>query len=280
MSRTVNVIDPGMYTTVQDRGRPGYLRYGLPAGGAMDRNAFAAVNKALGNHENAAVLEATATMPVLEFMQPTLVAIAGMDGVQCVEMETGQRIAPGPIRKGYRAYIAFDGGIDVPEVMGSRATYVPGRIGGVDGRMLKVGDVLPIGPETATRPSIQGIALDYPADACIRVIPGPEAAWFDCEGLNAFLNTSFVVSSKSDRTGLRLEGRELSFRSDVQMVSAGLSFGTIQVPPSGRPIIMMADHPTTGGYPRIGNVVVDDLPLLAQLRPQTIQPVQRSAMIS
>jgi allophanate hydrolase subunit 2 len=101
----------------------------------------------------------------------------------------------------------------------------------------------------------------------VRVVPGPEADWFDCGGLNTFLTSEFAVSSKSDRTGIRLEGAALSFRYDRQMVSAGIAFGTIQVPPSGQPIVMMADHPTAGGYPRIGNVVMDDLSILAQLRP-------------
>lgn len=264
MNRSVKVIESGMYTTVQDQGRPGYLRYGLPAGGVMDRSAFVAANKALGNNAHAAVLEVTGTMPVLECMQPMTVAIAGMDGVHCFEIKPGRQFKPEPLQKGYRACMAFEGGIDVPLVMGSRSTYVPGRIGGLGGRPLKAGDIVPIGQGGS---GIHDAVLSYPAEACIRVMPGPEAHWFDCEGLQTFLGTSFSVSSKSDRIGLRLAGRELSFRSDIQMVSAALSFGTIQVPPSGLPIIMMADHPTTGGYPRIGNVVVDDLPRLAQLRP-------------
>ncbi|VGO15146.1 KipI antagonist [Pontiella desulfatans] len=263
--RTVEIIEPGMYATVQDAGRPGWLRYGLPPSGAMDRHAFGAANALLGNDPDAAVLEATGTMPVLEFSQSTRLAVAYADHFQALDVKAGERIGFEPMQSGYRAYIAIEGGIDVPVVMGSRSTYVPGKLGEV----LKTGDVLPLGIGAGEPPSIRKHvpqAARLPRRT-VRVIPGPEADWFDCGGLNTFLTEAFTVSAKSDRTGIRLEGTPLSFRSDAQMVSAGIAFGTIQVPPSGQPIVMMADHPTTGGYPRIGNVVEEDLPILAQARP-------------
>jgi len=269
MKRTVKLVEPGMYTTVQDAGRPGYLRYGLPPSGAMDRCAFETANRLLGNDPNAAVLEATCTMPVLEFSHPTQVAVAFAEGVQYLETGAGEVVVLGAIKSGWRAYIALAGGIDVPVVMGSRSTYVPGTLGGFEGRVLRAVDVLPLGYGAGWKPAIQLIVPQASSLPCreVRVIPGPEADWFDCGGLNTFLTESFSVSAKSDRTGLRLEGPPLSFRTDAQMVSAGIAFGTLQVPPDGQPIVMMADHPTTGGYPRIGNVVADDFSLLAQLRP-------------
>lgn len=170
-----------------------------------------------------------------------------------------------PLEAGYRAYNAFAGGNDVLVVMGSRSIYVLGKLG----RVQRAGDVLRVGQASCLSARAERRSSVDRQDACptLKVIPGPEADWFDCGGLNTFLTESFVVSSKSDRTGIRLDGPALSFRSDTQMVSAGIAMGTIQVPPSGQPIIMMADHPTTGGYPRIGTVVTDKLPVLAQLRP-------------
>jgi len=274
MSRTVRIIEPGMYTTVQDAGRPGFLRYGLPPSGAMDLNAFDAANGLLCNAPTAAVLEATCTTPVLEFSHPTRVAIVYANHSRTFEAQAHERISFDPINDGYRAYIAFDGGIDVPVVMGSCSTYVPGKLGGFEGRILRAGDVLRLahvgGASSSVREeSMRFVQFNEAGSSVygVRIIPGPEAGWFDCGGLNTFLTEPFVVSAQSNRTGLRLEGPALSFRSDSQMVSAGIAFGTVQVPPSGLPIIMMADHPTTGGYPRIGMVVADDLPVLAQLRP-------------
>jgi KipI family sensor histidine kinase inhibitor len=266
--RSVKIIEPGMYTTVQDGGRFGFLRYGLPPSGAMDRGAFETANALLGNASNAGVLECTGSMPVLKCSHPTRVAVVYANHFQTLEIAAGERIKFQPLETGYRAYLAIEGGFDVPLVMSSRSTYVPGKLGGLEGRTLRAGDVLPFGGagETpAVQPSVPQ-ASSLPRSE-VRVIPGPETDWFDCGGLNTFLTEAFFVSSKSDRTGIRLEGPALSFCSDEQMVSAGMAMGTIQVPPSGRPIIMMADHPTTGGYPRIGHVVAADLPALAQLKP-------------
>ncbi|MDF7824954.1 biotin-dependent carboxyltransferase family protein [Pontiellaceae bacterium B12227] len=272
--RTVEVIEPGMYTTVQDAGRAGYLRYGLPPSGAMDRRAFEIANALVGNSPEAAVLECTGTMPVLEFSRAVSGAVVYADHFQFLEVSAGERKKFQTLETGYRAYIAVAGGFDTPPVMGSRSTYVPGKLGGFEGRPLRAGDVLSLANVDGASSSVENegaafISLANGAGSSVyaRVIPGPEADWFDCGGLNTFLTEAFYVSSKSDRTGIRLEGAPLSFRHEAQLVSSGIAMGTIQVPPSGQPIVMMADHPTTGGYPRIGNVVRDDLPILAQLRP-------------
>ena len=268
MQRSIKIVHPGMFTTVQDAGRSGYLRYGLPPSGAMDRPVFEAANALVGNPSGAAVLECTGTMPVIEVSHAAKIGVGYAGCVQFLEAAPGERVEFEPMKTGYRAYVAFEGGLDVPEVMGSRSTYIPGRLGGFEGRVLREGDCLPVGDSGSRSPrEAEDLALGSRSGNVVRVIPGPEAGWFDCGGLNTFLTELFQVSGQSDRTGIRLEGAALSFRSDQQMVSAGLAFGTIQVPPSGMPIIMMADHPTTGGYPRIGHVVEADLPLLAQLRP-------------
>jgi|GEM_PF-4053 len=267
--RFVSIIESGMYATVQDAGRPGWLRYGLPPGGAMDRGAFEAANVLLGNDPNAAVFECTGTIPVLEFSEPTKVAVVYADRFQTMDAPAGEPVRFQPLESGFRAYIAFECGIDVPVVMGSRSTYVPGQFGGFEGRVLRAGDVIALGGGAGGTPAFPSFAPPSSSRSCpvVRVVPGPEANWFDCGGLNTFLTESFAVSAKSDRTGIRLGGTPLSFCHDEQMVSSGIAMGTIQVPPSGLPIIMMADHPTTGGYPRIGNVVEDDLSILAQLKP-------------
>jgi len=266
---SIKVIEPGMYTTVQDAGRPGFLRYGLPPGGAMDRNAMKTANALLGNDTNSAVLECTGTMPVLEFSGAAKLAVVYADHFHTLDVSAGESVKFQPLEKGYRAYVAVAGGFDIPEVMGSRSTYVPSQLGGLEGRPLRVGDILKVEQASRLLAEDRHAACINKRDACstLRVIPGPEADWFDCGGLNAFLTEAFSVSSKSDRTGIRLDGAPLSFRHAKQMVSSGIAMGTIQVPPSGLPIIMMADHPTTGGYPRIGNVVENDLSILAQLKP-------------
>jgi antagonist of KipI len=238
----------------------------------MDRRAFDAANALLENDPDGAVLECSGTLPVLEFSQPTKGAVVYADRFCLFDAAAGKRLSFEPIRAGYRAYMAFEGGIDVPRVLGSRSTYVPGKLGGFEGRMLRAGDVLPLAHVDKDSCSVAGeeppmMPSGAACSGCVRVIPGPEASWFDVGGLNTFLTEAFRVSSKSDRTGIRLEGTPLSFRSDAQMVSAGVGFGTIQVPPSGKPMIMMADHPTTGGYPRIGHVVEEELSVLAQLKP-------------
>lgn len=267
--RSVNVVQPGQFTTVQDAGRPGYQRYGLPPSGAMDRCAFETANALVENGPKAAVLECTGTMPVLQFNHAARVSVVYADRFQTLEISDGETMRFQPLETGYRAYIAVEGGVDVPVVMGSRSTYMPGKLGGFEGRTLRAGDVLKVGQAScqSARAERRTSVDRQDASPTLRVIPGPEADWFDCGGLNTFLTEPFIVSSKSDRTGNRLEGSSLSFRHDEQMVSSGLAMGAIQVPPSGLPMIMMADHPTTGGYPRIGTVVIDDFSLLAQLRP-------------
>ena len=277
---SVSVLNPGQYTTVQDRGRIGYQRYGMPVSGAMDHDALATANALLGNLPEAAALEATYTGPTLVFHRETTIALAGADFEarlndhpiklhQAISVSTGDKLTCGKARQGARLYIAFSGGIDLPPVMGSRSTYARAAIGGLCGRPLKRGDTLALLPAKATpspRPPIRK-PLPGPGDAIIRIIAGPEAKRFTTHGLSQFLSGRYCVAPESDRMGIRLRGNAIERKDHSQMLSAGTAFGSIQVPPDGLPIILMADRQTTGGYPRIANVITADLPQLAQLAP-------------
>ena len=307
---TVIVHTAGLLTTVQDRGRYGYQRYGMPVSGAMDVFSLELANLLVGNDPGDACLEATISGPELEFTGATWIAITGADmdphlngqGIPlntAVDVRHGDRLGFRGLRSGCRAYIAFAGGIAVPPVMGSRSTYLRAGIGGFQGRALMPGDELPIGDE-ACIPSTdrfllkgsdplshlgqlstdsakrkpwlkklpEGIIPEYKHEQTIRVIPGPEAHYFEVAGLRSFLSTEYTVTAQSDRMGYRLSGEPIKHKEGMtNIISAGISLGTVQVPGDGQPIILMADRQTSGGYARIANVITADLTLLAQMRP-------------
>ena len=295
---TVRVIRAGAYTTVQDRGRPGWQRDGVPVGGAMDDVALRIANWLVGNDADTAALEATLRGPTLAFEQDMRVSITGADMDARLE---GRRIAPwwafhvragdtltlDMARTGCRSYIAMAGGIDVPPVLGSRSTYVRAAIGGLEGRPLARGDTLHIAtppPDAAARASrradpARGIDtrhLDLRRDT-VRIIPGPALPRLNRASWRALFATAFSLAPDSDRMGLRLSGAPLVMAGAAEPLSAGVTMGTVQLPPDGAPIILMADRQTTGGYPRLGEVATVDLPVLAQLRPgDTIHFVQVS----
>lgn len=275
------VIEPGLYTTVQDLGRPGYRALGVPGSGAMDAPSFRIGNLLAGNTADAAGLECTAPGPVLRVLDHATVVIAGadlspsLDGA-ALEMWSPVQIRPGGIlrfgapRSGTWAYVAVSGGIDTPPALGSAATYVPGGLGGDAGRRALAGDVFGRG-EGARRP-VQDASARPPlpgGDVSVRVIPGPQEEWFAAGGLDAFWNGIYHVTVHADRAGLRLEGPVIAHRGTEEMLSDGMLPGAVQVPPGGQPIVIMPDGPTTGGYPKIGVVATADLRLLAQARPGT-----------
>lgn len=279
---TVIVHTAGLLTTVQDKGRYGYQRYGMPVSGAMDTFSLELANLLVGNEPGDACLEATITGPELEFTGTTVVAITGanMDphlNGQGIPMNTAVDVKPGDrlgfrgLKCGCRSYIAFSGGIDVPLVMGSRSTYLRAGIGGHQGRAIIQGDELPLGE--FKRPSVikvipEGLIPEYKHEQTIRVIPGPEAHYFELSGLRNFLSTEYMVTAQSDRMGYRLSGEPVMHKEGMSgIISAGVTAGTIQVPGSGQPIILMADRQTSGGYARIANVITVDLTLLAQMQP-------------
>jgi biotin-dependent carboxylase-like uncharacterized protein len=282
MASSIVIRSAGLLTTVQDAGREGYQRYGMPVSGAMDSFSMRLANILVGNDTGIACLEATIAGPEIEFTEQTIVAVTGADMGPCINgrsalMYTMLKVKKGDILSftglvsGCRSYIAFAGGIDLPEVMGSRSTYLRASVGGFDGRALRTGDVLPLGKITADL-KIMEIPRDiipvYKPSQTIRIISGPEADRFELEGLRSFLTAEYMVTDRSDRMGYRLDGEQIIHKPDgPDIISAGISAGTVQVPGDGKPIILMADRQTTGGYARIANVITADLSLVAQMKP-------------
>jgi biotin-dependent carboxylase-like uncharacterized protein len=280
----IDVLDPGFLTTVQDGGRRGWARYGVPPSGPLDRVAFAAANALVGNGADAAGLEISWVGPLLRFRRRALVAVCGGDfdlwvgtlrvpAWHALFVRAGQHLRLGERRRGARAYLAVDGGIDLPPFLGSRATYLPGGFGGFEGRALRAGDRLPLGSPTASPMLEAGRAWPhdrrpaYSDHPTLRVILGPQEDAFTREGLSTFLGADYVLTPASDRMGARLHGPSIEHAGRAGIVSDGLVTGCIQVPADGQPIVMLADHQTTGGYPKIATVLQADLPLLAQLLP-------------
>jgi KipI family sensor histidine kinase inhibitor len=274
------VVDHGgLFTTVQDLGRIGFRRFGVPLGGAMDPLALQVANLLLGNPPGAAVIEFTAPGPRLVFTSPTAVAVTGADHSPEVSgrpipvwtacsVREGDILAFGRPRAGRWGYIALPGGIDVPPVLGSRSTLVRARMGGVEGRLLAAGDRVAAVRRTAgamlslppaSRPPIEG--------GCeLRIVLGPQADYFTDEAISTLATGAYETSREIDRVGYRLDGPTLDHRIRTELLSDGLLPGAVQVPAGGQPIVIMADGPTTGGYPKIGAVVRPDLRTLAQAR--------------
>jgi antagonist of KipI len=272
------VESPGLLTTVQDCGRFGYQRFGMPVAGAMDVFALQAANILVGNDAGAAALEATIAGPTLYFPKKSLIAICGADLQpmlngrpiplwETVRVGRRSRLAFGGLRSGCRAYIAFAGGIATPPVMGSRSVYQRAGIGAAlrEGERLMIGKAGRWGSLKRLPPELIPV---YDREASVRIIPGPEATRMDFENVRLFLTSVFEVTPQSDRMGLRLHGPAISFsNSSHEIVSAGIAPGTVQLPASGQLIVMLADRQTTGGYARIAHVASVDLELLAQVRP-------------
>jgi KipI family sensor histidine kinase inhibitor len=283
------VIEPGAFTTIQDQGRQGFGATGLAPGGAMDREAAARANALVGNDLGAAVLEITFTGPRLLAVRTTCVALEGTDFAFMVD---GVRVPSGVswlVRqgstlhfvgrtgggRGIRAWLAVSGGFDVPQVLGSRSTYVPGDFGGYAGRSLRAGDVLgagrpgapPVNAAGRTFPTPLSPQVDREVELRFTRYMGTSSA--DPEAVQAFISCDWIVSEKSDRMGTRLRsaGEGPLMTAGREVLSFGVVRGTIQLPPGGDPVVLNADHQTTGGYPVIGVVARADWPLLAQLGP-------------
>ena len=280
---TFEILDPGLLTTVQDRGRYGYQRYGVPVSGAMDQFALRMANLMAGNDQSASALEVTVRGPKIEFHTSTWIAVTGadispeVDGRpvpmwESFEIEEGSTLEFGELRDGMRAYIAVRGGIDVPTVMGSRSTYLKGPFGGLEGRALQGGDLLstlaPANedfqpkrlPSNYTSPVYGGIHR-------LRVIPGPQDHAFEPEALSKFLTARYRVHPDSDRMGYMLDGPKIEHRKGADIVSDGNPNGAVQIHGDGIPRILLADRGTTGGYTKIATVISVDLSGLAQALP-------------
>lgn len=280
----LEVVEAGLLTTVQDGGRPGLRRYGVPGAGALDRAALGRANRAVGNPPLEAALECTIAGPTLLFLHPVRFAVSGADlgatldrpdlGAWRVPHDTAVLARPGNVlrfagrRSGCRAYLSLAGGVDVPLVLGSRATDLSAGFGGWLGRALRAGDRLGARePRAGPSPPAGGPAPFPEALVTARVVPGPQADHFAPETLEALLAETWTLGAASDRVGARLEGTRLAHAGPTEIVTDGMIPGCVQVPPDGRPIVMLGDAPTTGGYPKLATVIAADLPRLAQLVP-------------
>ncbi len=281
MSETIRVVRPGLLTTVQDTGRWGHQAEGVPVAGPMDWFSHRLANALVANDVRAATLEITLIGPELIVEADTMGAIAGADfDVMCDQatvpstttfpIRRGARLRFGRRRAGTRVYFAVAGGILTPPVLGSRATDLLSRMGGLGGRALASGDELPIRsmdiPTSAPRRAI-GLALPMKGRAHVRVMPDAQWSWFTAEAWRLLTTVAFRVSSRSNRMGYRLEGPPLERARTDELITEPLAEGTIQVPAAGEPILLMADRQTAGGYPKIASVIVADLPLVGQLAP-------------
>ena len=283
----IEVIRGGMLTTVQDLGRRGYQSLGVVAGGAADPFAARIANFLVGNPEKAALLEMAFAGPKLRFQENSVVAWCGADfTATCdgeplpknrpVSLAAGSVLGFGGTKSGAMAWLAVAGGIDVPEVMGSRSTDLTGKFGGFEGRKLAAGDRLPIERNDSLKSLPPGAApwsliperlVAVCGPGVVRVMRGPEWEWFSEEAREAFFQSIFEVTKDGNRMGTRLSGPSLPLAEPGEMISAAVDYGVIQVPPSGQPIVLGVDRQTIGGYPRIGVVATVDLSKLAQLRP-------------
>lgn len=286
---TMQVLDGGLLTTVQDGGRFGFQSLGVPVSGAMDGAALRAANRLVGNTPDTPALEITLVGPQLSFLDDALVAVTGADLSSWVEWPDGRRFElPGWLaiylrrgsrlgfadrRSGCRAYLAVAGGISVPLVLGSASTCLAGGFGGYAGRRLQTGDLVWT-PTLATDTLLRAgrawpahLRPGYSNCPVVRVVPGPHWRQFSREAQAALLSFKYLVQPASDRVGVRLQGPTLQRQVSNEVISSGVTTGSIQVPADGQPIILGADRQTVGGYPQIAVVIGPDLPLLAQLVP-------------
>ena len=280
---SVTVLAGGLQTSVQDCGRFGYRHLGIGTAGALDGYALRVGNLLVGNPENSAALEIALAGPRLRFDRAVQIAITGADidaradgvaiaGWRPVDLPAGCELSLGACRRGARAYLAFAGGLQVLEILGSASTDLRAGFGGLEGRCLKTGDVLSPGCETSADTSEPTMAtwwldprpdLDFSQPALVRVLPGRDAV----TPATGFYDNPYRVSAHSNRQGLRLQGAALASADSGERLSEPVAPGTIQLPPDGEPIVLLAEAQTIGGYPRIGHVIDADLPRLAQLRP-------------
>lgn len=282
----IRVIEGGLLSTIQDKGRFGWQKYGVIVSGAMDQEAMCIANWLVGNDESAATIEMTYAGPALYFEVSTWIAICGgnfnplLDG-QSVPNWRSVWIPQGSLLKfqaaqtGCRAYLAVAGGFEVDKVMDSRSTYLKAGLGGFQGRVLKTGDLLPIQKQQEPSPALKRtnwyvsseIHPNIIEENTIRVIIGKQFDLFSTKSKLYFFSQPFEISTQSDRMGYRLKGASLTLESPLEMISEAVVCGTIQVPADGSPIILLQDHQTIGGYPKIAEVISVDLTKLAQMQP-------------
>ncbi len=287
---SIKVVKPGMLTTFQDLGRVGYQHLGVPVAGAMDTRAHRLANLLAGNAEDFATLEITVSGPTVYFDQPACIAICGADLSPHVRnkpiplnrpivLKAGNELSFGQRHHGARCYLAVFGGFAIANVLGSASTYLRSGMGGCHGRALRKDDQIELNAKlmssglSALSRKLWDIEVYLPAPLAssprqtVRIIKGAQWKAFSPESCAAMITQPFRISPDSERMGYRLQGPTIALSEPRQMISEATSFGTIQVPSGGQPIVLMADRQTTGGYPKIANVAAVDLPLLAQMLP-------------
>jgi antagonist of KipI len=278
----LRVLQPGMLTSVQDRGRRGYQGQGIPPAGAMDEYALRASNALCGNSIDEAVLELTMYGGSYEFVEGGSFALAGADmgarlndcGLplwqQC-SAKAGDRLTFGWAKRGCRLYLGISGGIDVPLVLGSRSTYVLGKFGGFHGRMLAKGDELYSQPSQEKEATPVVFSPDwipsYESALTVRVILGPQLACFTGKGIATFLQNGYSITSQANRMGYRLEGQPIQIKGRADILTDGIPAGAVQVQSEGQPLLLLAERQTTGGYAKIACVIGADLWRLGQAKP-------------
>jgi|WetSurMetagenome_2_1015567.scaffolds.fasta_scaffold128193_3 antagonist of KipI len=280
----IKVLSPGFLTTVQDLGRYGYGRFGVPVSGGMDRFALCAANQLVGNSWESAVLEFGIEGPTLEFEEDCVIAVTGAGFSLLVQdkpmpmwtsiiVRRGWRIQIVKEEKGTWSYLGISGGVHLAPVLSSQATYLRGGFGGMGGAALKNGDLVPIGRQPYGLGELAGHEIPriyhpkYTESPTLDIILGPQDERFTQEGIDTFLANEYSLSLTSDRMGYRLEGPPVKHSAGADILSDGMVFGSVQIPPNGQPIIMMSECPTTGGYTKIATVASVDLPVLAQTSP-------------
>ena len=279
---SIRIDQPGLFTTVQDKGRTGYQAFGFSPGGAMDQRALTLSNLLVGNPIGEAALEMTFLGAAFTFTKSNVIAITGGNGdptlngepvpmYRSVAVQAGDTVAIGYIHTGCRTYVAFAGGFDLPSPMGSKSTQVKYGLGGYQGRALKMGDELAFANPRETLPGMASRSLTPPetseSTVMLRVILGPQADAFTKEGIQTFLSEPYALTKESDRMGCKLEGPEIAFVKEADIISDGIALGSVQVPSSGKPIVLLCDRQTTGGYAKIATVITVDMPRIAQLKP-------------
>lgn len=290
----IQVIKAGMFSTIQDRGRLGYQKFGVNCSGAMDEGAARVANILVGNDDNNAILEMTLAGTMLKFTADHLIAICGGNMTpyinnhavpmwQPIQVHKDETLSFAQYQSGCRSYVAVAGGINVPSVLGSCSTFIRAHLGGIEGRALRSGDQLEVNvldkqsrafrlwkkieDEKTLAFNAQHFAMAHEDSVTIRYIPGPEYHLLSQESKRTWMKTHWKIDSQSDRMGYRLQGPELQLTDKREMISEGTVHGTIQLPANGQPIVLLADRQTTGGYPRIASVAAVDIPLFGQLKP-------------
>lgn len=275
------VLKSGLLTTIQDSGRRGFQRFGMAVSGSVDVHSYIYANILVGNEPTEAVLEVTLMGPTIEFTSPSVIAITGGDLTpringepvrmyKALRVNKGDVLSFGHVKSGCRADIAFAGGLDIEEIMGSRSTYIKAGLGGHHGRNLQDGDEVEFRKENMCPANVDIREMDPPidwnGDYTVRVVLGPEEDRFTDAGIGTFLSSEYKVTNSFDRMGVRLEGDVIEHVTDANVISNGIPFGAIQVPDSGQPIIMLSDRQTVGGYTKIATIINVDMPMIAQCK--------------